>query len=84
MDDPSAVGLAAKEAVLTEFFERRRDGRALGADDPPEHLMGERQRYGDTVRRDRAPAIGELPEQQDEAHVEPRLVEDRQVADEPA
>ena len=54
-----------------------RHRRALGADQPTQQLMGERQRQADAARLDPAPARGQMPEQQRQAHVETRLAGDR-------
>lgn len=83
MDDPCAIRFAAEEPTVAQLSQCRRHGRALRPDDPPEHLMSEGQGHGDAVRGNPPPAVGELPEQQNEAHVEPRVIEDRQVAGKP-
>ena len=80
LDVPVQVPLVAvtgDEARTGESRERVRDRRPLGAHQPPEQLMGQRQRQPDPARLDPPPARGEMPQQQREPHVEPRLRSDR-------
>ena len=54
-----------------------RYGWPFGAHQPAEQLVGQRQRQPDSARLDLAPARGEVPQEQRQAHVEPRLRRDR-------
>ncbi len=71
------VGRAGHEAGLREPLQRVRDRRPLGRDQLAEQAMGERQRQPDAGRLDPSPAGGQVPQQQDQANLEPRLGGDR-------
>ena len=51
--------------------------RTNRADELAEQPVGERQRHADAGRLDPAPARGQMPEQQHQPHLEPRLAGDR-------
>ena len=71
------VGGAGDQAGLREPRQRVRDRRALGRDELAEQPVGERQRQPDPGRLDPAPARGQVPQQQHQADLEPRLAGDR-------
>ena len=71
------VAVPGDQAGLGEPRQRVRDRRPLGADEPAEQLMGERQRQPDAAGLDLAPARGEVPQQQRQANLEARLGGDR-------
>ena len=71
------VGAAGDEPGLGQASQRVRHRRALGSDELAEQAMGERQRDADAARLDLPPARGEVPEQQRQAHLQPRLAGDR-------
>ncbi len=71
------VAVAGDQPGLREPRQRVRDRRPLGADQPAEQLVGERQREADAAGLDPAPAPGQVPEQQRQADLEARLRGDR-------
>ena len=71
------VGRAGHEPGLREPLQRVRDRRALGRHQLTEQAVGQRQRQPDAGRLDSAPAGGQVPQQQHQADLEPRLGADR-------
>ena len=69
--------MAGHQPGLGEPLQRVRDRRPLGGDQLAEQAVRERQRQPDAARLDPAPAGGQVPQEQDEAHLEPRLGGDR-------
>ena len=65
------------EPGLREACERVGDRGPLGADQTPEQSVRERQGEADAAALDPAPAAGEVPQQQREPHLQPRLRGDR-------
>ncbi len=68
---------ARDEPGLGEPRQGVRDRRSLGADEPAEQPVRERERETDAAGLDPAPAPGQVPEQQREPHLEARLRGDR-------
>ena len=68
---------ARDELGLREARQRVRDRGPLGADEPAEQAVRERQREPDAAGLDAPPAPGQVPEQQRQAHLEARLRGDR-------
>ena len=68
---------ARDELGLREPRQRVRDRRPLGADEPAEQAVREREREADAAGLDAPPAPGQVPEQQRQPHLEARLRGDR-------
>ena len=66
---------AADEPGVREARERVRDRRSLGGDELTQQAMGERQRQRGSARLDATPAGREVPQQQHQPDLEPRLAE---------
>ena len=71
------LGRAGDQSGLGEPLERVRNRRPLGRDQLAEQAMGERQREADTGGLDPPPAAGEVPQQQNQTNLQPRLRGDR-------
>ncbi len=71
------VGGPGHEPGLREALQRVRDRRALGRHQLAEQAVRERQRQPDAARLDAPPSGGEVPQEQDQANLEPRLRGDR-------
>ena len=80
---PLAVGAALDRAAGDQLTQPRRHRRAAGADHPGERAVREPQRDDDAVRHHAAPALGQAPEQGEQAVVDARQVRDRLQHDEP-
>ena len=76
-EEPRAVLLAPDLAALRELGERRRHGGPAGADELAQELVRERHREHDAARVDLAPALRQVPEEREEAPVDPRQLRDR-------
>ena len=74
---PRAVVAAHELAVAGELGERGRDRRAARADELADQPVREHERHGDAVARDAAPALGEMPEQRQQAAVDAVELRDR-------
>ena len=73
------VGVAAAdEAALAQRAQGERDGRAPGADEATELLLGHRQTQDDAVGADVAATVGQVPEQPVQAILDPRQVAEGQ------
>src|SRR5215207_1801219 len=68
--DPLAVGTLLQLAAGNQLAERRRHGRAAGADHPGKRPVREAQRHEDALRHYAAPALGQAPEQRQQAVVD--------------
>ena len=75
---PVAVLAPAERARAGELAHRGRDRRAVRADEVGQPLVAERERDDDAVRRDAAPALGEVPEREQEPVVDALVVRDRE------
>lgn len=65
------------ETGLGQPLEGVRDRRSLGRDQLPEQTVGQRQRQPDPARLHPSPAVGQMPQEQDESNLEARLGGDR-------
>ena len=79
-----AVVHGPDEVAPGEIGEGAGDGRPACGDEVGEHGVGETERQDHAVGADPAPASGEVPEQHVESIIDPGLVDDRHVDDEPA
>ncbi len=67
------ISVPAEEPGIGESSERVRDRRTLGADQPPQELMGEGKGEVNAARLDLAPTRGEVPHEENEPDLEPWL-----------
>jgi anti-sigma B factor antagonist len=73
-----AASTPADRPVARETAYRGGDGLAPGADEVGQALVAKWQRHDDSVAVDAAPALGEMPECQQEAIVDALMVRDRE------
>jgi len=73
---PGAVEPAHDGARGGKLLEGERDGGAPGADHATERFVREREAHDDPVATDPAPALGEVPEEREEAQIDPGQLRD--------
>ena len=75
-EQPGAVAAAQHGAVAVEVLQRQADRRAAGADEPTEHLVGQGDGHDDPVDADAPEALGQVPEERQQAVLDPRELGD--------
>ena len=79
-DRAARYGRGARQPALAgERLKRGADRRALSADDLGDHLVGEPKPDRDAVAADAAPAVGQVPEEQQEPVVDVTDIGDRHL-----
>ena len=68
--------LADQQICVGKALQGQRHGRAVCADEHREQVVGERKRDADSVGGDRAPALGQQPEQHQQSRVDSRQMGD--------
>jgi hypothetical protein len=78
MQDPRSIRPAADPVLSGERADRTGDCRTMRANKVRQPLMRQRQRHGDALRQDASPALGQMPEREQQPIIDPLMVGDRQ------
>ena len=74
---PRSVATATDFASLLQCTQRAGHCGAMRADEIREPLVRKRERYGDAVRQNPTPALGQMPKRQQQPVIDALMVSDR-------
>ena len=77
MQNPRAIGPAADSVLSGQGAHRAGHCRAMSADEVRQPLMRERQRHGDALGQNPSPALGQVPEREQQPIIDSLMVSDR-------
>ena len=77
MQNPRSIGPAADSVLSGQRAHRAGHCRTMSADEIRQTLMRERQRHGDALGQDPPPALGQVPEREQQPIIDSLMVSDR-------
>ena len=77
MQNPRSIGPAADSVLSGQRAHRAGHCGAMSADEIRQPLMRERQRHGDALRQNPPPALGQVPEREQQPIIDSLMVSDR-------
>lgn len=78
MQNPRSIGPTADSVLSGQRADRAGHCRTMGADEIRQPLMRERQRHGDALGQNPSPALGQVPEREQQPIIDSLMVSDRE------